>query len=149
MVSTHSHPKAAAHPNLTAPAYGWVFQHTAARRRLRPDKLGKIAEQVFQHTAARGRLRKWGKPLRGRYWVSTHSRAEAAAKASSFTNRETGVSTHSRAEAAAPLLMLAFPMSWSFNTQPREGGCVFGPDGRLIFDSVSTHSRAEAAGKSR
>ena len=59
------------------------------------------------------------------------------------------VSTHSHAKVAAPLLMLAFPMSWSFNTQPREGGCVFGPDGRLIFDSVSTHSRAEAAGKSR
>ena len=55
----------------------------------------------FQHTAARRRLR--GRVLPGLVSrrVSTHSRAEAAAKLPLKEQQELAVSTHSRAEAAA------------------------------------------------
>ena len=55
LVSTHSRPKAAG-TTFNAPACLFLFQHTAARRRLGMEKedLGVINE--FQHTAARRRL---------------------------------------------------------------------------------------------
>ena len=62
-----------------AMAMGLAFQHTAARRRLHVEDMDKVNGVM----------------------VSTHSRAEAAAKS---TNKKRGlnyVSTHSRAEAAA------------------------------------------------
>ena len=58
------------------------FQHTAARRRLLPFLIGR----EFKHG------------------VSTHSRAEAAAKRAEKCGQIDLVSTHSRAEAAAPYL---------------------------------------------
>ena len=61
--------------------------------------------------------------------VSTHSRAEAAAKAFDARKKADAVSTHSRAEAAAlgsAITMLA--QDCSFNTQPRGGGCFLYPD---------------------
>ena len=77
------------------------------------------------------------------------------------------VSTHSRAKAAAHLLTRVRPLFIRFNTQPREGGCIFvtlrlgvvfqfqhtAARRRLLpclylyrtFGKVSTHSRAKAA----
>ena len=59
---------------------------------------------MFQHTAARRRLQ--GRFVVNTYplQVSTHSRAEAAAKTASRFILRSGVSTHSRAEAAAPYI---------------------------------------------
>ena len=100
-VSTHSRAKAAAQRSIkncsdhgrfnTQPReggclkedlffIGWiVFQHTAARRRLRRRSRLYTLDKKFQHTAARRRL-----PLLKRLdaretQVSTHSRAKAAA----------------------------------------------------------------------
>ena len=79
-LSTHSRPKAAAY-TITALQHEPQFQHTAARRRL-PFRSCRYRDYVH---------------------VSTHSRAEAAAKTSS---------------------RLAF-LIFSFNTQPHGGGCHF------------------------
>ena len=77
---------------------------------------------MFQHTAAQRRLHKVLDTNRGVCKVSTHSRAEAAAKWDKNTAPYILVSTHSRAEAAAVV------------EKPQENNEV-----------VSTHSRAEAA----
>ena len=56
--------------------------------------------------------------------VSTHSRAEAAAYfLSKFPIKGMIVSTHSRAEAAASREQLDPSAVQRFNTQPRGGGC--------------------------
>ena len=78
------------------------FQHTAARRRL-PDQISAPLKGVmFQHTAARRRLP-----------------AQQTLDAS-----KAPVSTHSRAKAAAGRHWLPPINPPSFNTQPREGGCL-------------------------
>ena len=55
--------------------------------------------------------------------VSTHSRAEAAAGTISRIGLIMPVSTHSRAEAAAWVQSELGEVRQSFNTQPRGGGC--------------------------
>ena len=58
-------------------------------------------------------------------YVSTHSRAKAAAPhLLGFPSTRTTVSTHSRAKAAASLPQDQQMAYFSFNTQPREGGCL-------------------------
>ena len=57
IVSTHSRPKAAA-PNSDAGRFLSMFQHTAARRRLRSNSATAPSTCKFQHTAARRRLRR-------------------------------------------------------------------------------------------
>ena len=55
VVSTHSRPKAAAAHGVIF-VYPHLFQHTAARRRLRPPIYVATLKRQFQHTAARRRL---------------------------------------------------------------------------------------------
>ena len=55
VVSTHSRPKAAGRTWHVATSHLW-FQHTAARRRLGPQKPAQRQDGEFQHTAARRRL---------------------------------------------------------------------------------------------
>ena len=55
-VSTHSRPKAAAGETMRRLTYQCLFQHTAARRRLRQPHLQPKGFVEFQHTAARRRL---------------------------------------------------------------------------------------------
>ena len=146
-VSTHSRPKAAASmPRLFMPPKP-LFQHTAARRRLR-SQCGQScrANWAFQHTAARRRLPdRRNRPARYAQ-VSTHSRPKAAACAPRWPPAPppwfqhtaarrrlpvfhlrgadvNQVSTHSRPKAAASVTFTARPPSWRFNTQPPEGGC--------------------------
>ena len=162
------------------------FKHTAARRRLLEDLLPKYRNNVFQHTAARRRLQCQKAESSQRYTgfntqprgggcfpfhyfylssnVSTHSRAEAAARpCCRFYRRNATVSTHSRAEAAASWITLLhhlklfqhtaarrrlhlknpnnFKRSRSFNTQPRGGGCP--PTAIALFRvSVFQHTAA-------
>ena len=99
-----------------------VFQHTAARRRLRVGNIFRCKFFVFQHTAARRRLHKINALLFIGDYVSTHSRTEAAAF-----------------YAKCSQLYLQ-----SFNTQPHGGGCAYLGRQSTIFQ-VSTHSRTEAA----
>ena len=56
--------------------------------------------------------------------VSTHSRAEAAARKYHLKSQINAVSTHSRAEAAAIVDSILLKISQCFNTQPRGGGCI-------------------------
>ena len=56
------------------------FQHTAARRRLLAILAFTTKDDAFQHTAARRRLPGWRLKRNNDGIVSTHSRAEAAAK---------------------------------------------------------------------
>ena len=100
-VSTHSRPKAAAHSAMDVSPEN-LFQHTAARRRLREFGLVYAQGFQFQHTAARRRLLKIG-------------------KLSCVANN---VSTHSRPKAAAKIQKLVLTTSKCFNTQPPEGGCL-------------------------
>ena len=82
-----------------------MFQHTAARRRLLSshNRLNSLLCR-FQHTAARRRLRAEFIEDMEMQEVSTHSRAEAAAKDTVNKRQSASVSTHSRAEAAAPYI---------------------------------------------
>ena len=77
-VSTHSRPKAAAFDVLLS-ASAYLFQHTAARRRLAHGTSAHIHSSKFQHTAARRRLLNH-RISRWDIWVSTHSRPKAADK---------------------------------------------------------------------
>ena len=100
------------------------FQHTAARRRLHKPNVGLDLSESF-NTQPRGggcQIHLW---CQYRQSVSTHSRAEAAARDSCVV--------------AVAIL--------GFNTQPRGGGCVFGKFFTGWYGGVSTHSRAEAAAK--
>ena len=98
---------------------------------------------------------------------STCSRAKAAAVQAHQFSKLIFVSTHSRAEAAARSIRALVRVSACFNTQPRGGGCdltrIVGElttwfqhtaarrrlpnydDSKFMAPSVSTHSRAEAA----
>ena len=78
-----------------------MFQHTAARRRLPGEFIGKIREiGVSTHSRAEAAADGLG-ISQTKAIVSTHSRAEAAASKRDTQSRCSLVSTHSRAEAAA------------------------------------------------
>ena len=100
----------------------WMFQHTAARRRLALPKVGCKKCARFQHTAARRRLawlNRW--PLKDSI-VSTHSRPKAAGRRRLPDIRSGEVSTHSRPKAAGTATRCWQTLTACFNTQPPEGG---------------------------
>ena len=80
---------------------------------------------MFQHTAARRRLRYRELAQLRKIKVSTHSRPKAAATEIGESYTVDGVSTHSRPKAAAELAAKFNNPDISFNTQPPEGGCGF------------------------
>ena len=65
-----------------------MFQHTAARRRLRTDFLLSGYIDMFQHTAARRRLSNGIMLLCQTGQVSTHSRPKAAEPVSCYNALE-------------------------------------------------------------
>ena len=80
-----------------------MFQHTAARRRLRqPRGCVSLPSKVSTHSRAEAAAHSVPS-LPNPITVSTHSRAEAAATKEIPKRVDTNVSTHSRAEAAANL----------------------------------------------
>ncbi len=121
MVSTHSRPKAAA-IFVEIVLVIFLFQHTAARRRLHKSLSPLISSGEFQHTAARRRLLK---SCVGNFGTPTFQHTAA------------------RRRLLLTYLLILFQVS-SFNTQPPEGGCNF-----LTYSLgptlVSTHSRPKAA----
>ena len=125
-VSTHSRPKAAAANKLIS-CLPFLFQHTAARRRLHYSKNLLIFSVMFQHTAARRRLPYLILRNYIQRMVSTHSRPKAAAGYLPSCVKRDGVSTHSRPKAAASSII-------NPKTTPK---------------SVSTHSRPKAAASCR
>ena len=148
----------------------YLFQHTAARRRLADNTDTAIIGRVFQHTAARRRLGLPKAETLIKIQVSTHSRPKAAGVYWDIDEEKLKVSTHSRPKAAGGdrfllgfdayqfqhtaarrrlviYLFINFHLK-GFNTQPPEGGWAFE---RLVMvvPVVSTHSRPKAAGKVR
>ena len=122
-VSTHSRPKAAG-TKQTALSWAWMFQHTAARRRLEPH--GFFGRAMID--------------------VSTHSRPKAAGDVLFLLGPTLDVSTHSRPKAAGRTRRGRTRRTTCFNTQPPEGGW---PNSFQIANAVidvSTHSRPKAAG---
>ena len=102
----------------------YLFQHTAARRRLAIFyKRRDNEKKLFQHTAARRRL-------------VLHLYHQC---------RKLPVSTHSRPKAAGCLCVRRVSLSNCFNTQPPEGGWHIAVQ-RCCNNVVSTHSRPKAAG---
>ena len=101
-----------------------MFQHTAARRRLQLGiNIGVKQNYVSTHSRAEAAARYILGTAEPRK-VSTHSRAEAAAARRNGGLINAGVSTHSRAEAAATIRIYSNNRLNSFNTQPRGGGCL-------------------------
>ena len=101
-----------------------LFQHTAARRRLRPKYAVELQLlDEFQHTAARRRLLPFNEDPVTFTIVSTHSRPKAAAIYFPFLLSFSNVSTHSRPKAAATTASKSNIATIGFNTQPPEGGC--------------------------
>ena len=100
-----------------------MFQHTAARRRLLEDiAIGFSGGWVSTHSRAEAAA-SFSLLLWFLIDVSTHSRAEAAALIEENAMNTVKVSTHSRAEAAALLILNRRICPICFNTQPRGGGC--------------------------
>ena len=143
-VSTHSREKAAAQM-LTDSVGGFLFQHTAARRRLLRGWFGKCSnfyvsthsrEKVAagQQNIADCRLSRFNtQPPEGGCLlpysaspflseVSTHSHPKAAGRQKTRTEKIKNVSTHSRPKAAGVGSRQNDAPSESFNTQPPEGG---------------------------
>ncbi len=101
--------------------------------------------RLFQHTAARRRLGFKHNAMFNKYTVSTHSRPKAAGGSGSGSGDGGSVSTHSRPKAAGAIQCQDRAKTYSFNTQPPEGG--WNRAYRDCFgQTVSTHSRPKAAG---
>ena len=129
--------------------YQWLFQHTAARRRLgKSNDSRKTCGEVSTHSrpkAAGSTVKEFlelfrrfnTQPPEGGWLlshqtelyprlVSTHSRPKAAGFQQQFTPICTGiVSTHSRPKAAGAVVLSWLYSLQGFNTQPPEGGWLF------------------------
>ena len=162
-VSTHSRPKAA--DRVVSQWWGqYLFQHTAARRRLSANLLRRAPQKSFNTQPPEGgcwaNIQRWQSDI-----VSTHSRPKAAEAHYSNRLTDTVVSTHSRPKAAAfstiticarsPVSTHSRPKAAAyfesvkaqntcFNTQPPEGGCLV-TSFNGVPCAVSTHSRPKAA----
>ena len=143
------------------------FQHTAARRRLLCIARMYCYLRLFQHTAARRRLLFIFIMFYFLTFVSTHSRAEAAANyCDKKWKDENRFNTQPRG-GGCPARSCLNKVELRFNTQPRGGGCLPLLISGFLFmrfqhtaarrrlhpmfptlsslNQVSTHSRAEAA----
>ena len=146
------------------------FQHTAARRRLRPRLpaarhfrnvsthsrpkaaaaalCGAMSGRAFQHTAARRRLLSASR-AQAHQFKFQHTAARRRLHNRVAPDAVVGaVSTHSRPKAAACRKTLAGLRCRRFNTQPPEGGCGIDIE-EFEREMVSTHSRPKAAARRR
>ena len=107
-------------------------------------RICRKSHNKFQHTAARRRLQFYLKHKAGANFVSTHSRAKAAASKSDRVNADTTVSTHSRAKAAAELHEHKQAVCL-VSTHSRAKAAALPLSCASTTGAVSTHSRAKAA----
>ena len=145
VVSTHSRPKAAGPTvaeretakmgfNTQPPEGGWSF-----------DWIFKPANFLFQHTAARRRLDFEGNKYTGKGNVSTHSRPKAAGTTKMFC-KQWDRFQHTAARRRLAETLKPKTRKRSFNTQPPEGGWLGRFHCLSLLILVSTHSRPKAAG---
>ena len=99
---------------------------------------------MFQHTAARRRLRIYDLKQQGHKIVSTHSRPKAAAKNKFEVNANGVVSTHSHPKVAADNLRADYPeVAVSTHSHPKAAASILLS---ICFQlDVSTHSHPKAA----
>ena len=103
----------------------WLFQHTAARRRLGSPEIARQMNVQFQHTAARRRLVSNGLMAKGTaLGFNTQPPEGGWGDGCSRLQVLNQVSTHSRPKAAGYRRRLPSPLQGCFNTQPPEGGWV-------------------------
>ena len=145
-VSTHSRPKAAGRFFDTTQFHKQCFNTQPPEGGWGSGSGAVFEGFVFQHTAARRRLVVCAPPLSGVLRVSTHSRPKAAGWSICFEfGNSSSFNTQPPEGGWQPNHVLpARPAC--FNTQPPEGGW----DKNLctsLTNSVSTHSRPKAAGK--
>ena len=166
-VSTHSRPKAAARPGThatgettcfnTQPPEGgcaayrpramWamMFQHTAARRRLRwSDNQSHKQKTVSTHSRPKAAACCFARQYGRDHIVSTHSRPKAAADGRVYQPAHRAVSTHSRPKAAAFEKLLA-QAETMVSTHSRPKAAAFDLIAGVFAVKVSTHSRPKAA----
>ena len=124
-VSTHSRPKAAGRTSRPFLSALWLFQHTAARRRLAYDPQYEWGYELVS-THSRPKAAGRAQALAAKFeQVSTHSRPKAAGAVPSVLGLSAkAVSTHSRPKAAGIRTVRLIRCIGSFNTQPPEGGWV-------------------------
>ena len=77
--------------------------------------------------------------------VSTHSHPKVAAQNIKIISVNGTVSTHSHPKVAAQEQYFPLNSTWSFNTQPPEGGCFVAIVYLLGVLKVSTHSHPKVA----
>ena len=100
---------------------------------------------MFQHTAARRRLRTLTSKSKTVKGVSTHSRPKAAAQLlRAFKTRRTSFNTQPP-EGGCNRFVFFKITNCCFNTQPPEGGCLVMVTQDNNYNLVSTHSRPKAA----
>ena len=151
--------------------YQWLFQHTAARRRLgksndsrktcgevsthsRPKAAGSamasatILPRLFQHTAARRRLAGGNLTICMVGWVSTHSRPKAAGGSKKWITRLKSCFNTQPPEGGWPRKNHTWrQFKKGFNTQPPEGGWAdIDNKDRLRFLFQHTAARRRLAG---
>ena len=123
------------------------FQHTAARRRLRAFQCTNLDFKGFQHTAARRRLPGINRvPLRRALFQHTAARRRLPSCKS--TGGVPFPFQHTAARRRLRSGLLSKTESPCFNTQPPEGGCGR-CQRRFQGCVVSTHSRPKAAAAMR
>ena len=149
----------------------WLFQHTAARRRL-PNQtpVGIFRSPVSTHSRPKAAAPRMSysverilsfntQPPEGGCFmhltihpgiirVSTHSRPKAAARSALHCLRCNMVSTHSRPKAAAVTFRQLLPSLPRFNTQPPEGGCcssIFKHSSSVKFQHTAARRRLHFA----
>ena len=100
-----------------------LFQHTAARRRLREYTVVILVKNEFQHTAARRRLLR---KQRLRAFIDKSFNTQPPEGGCSSVTRSTftvnGFNTQPP-EGGCPVMPCSVWVSSCFNTQPPEGGC--------------------------
>ena len=121
------------------------FQLTAARRRLVFPDFAENIKGLFQLTAARRRLEPYFIYVGGAEIFQLTAARRRLALPNRYHKQSASISTHSRAKAAGQFTITGLCCLPDFNSQPREGGWLVRPCMRLRL-RISTHSRAKAAG---
>ena len=132
-------------PMLKLPTTSTLFQHTAARRRLGPMLKLPTTSTLFQHTAARRRLA-LAACISVQWDMFQHTAARRRLEIYTKCNFHREKFQHTAARRRLDIQQTSCSLTTGFNTQPPEGGWSV-QIRNLLQHEVSTHSRPKAAGQ--
>ena len=142
VVSTHSRPKAAGSLYGDLCVADFMFQHTAARRRLAIQKAEQAQRQAVSTHSRPKAAGQYVTDGKGRLIVSTHSRPKAAGKGYSDGANKGYVSTHSRPKAAGNIKeLLIYLLMFQHTAARRRLGVVSAPLQCLVTRFQHTAAR--------